>query len=93
MEVGGEITLAENYLDQASGLLPNSRKVETAMAHLLFKKARYAANISIAESYMNDALKILRVHMADPANVSLHALNIFGRQMEEYIQRWVPLVL
>lgn len=87
---GGEIGLAENYLDQASGLMPYSRQVETVKAHLLFKKAEQAANPAVAEQYANEALAILRVHMANPQSVSKHALHIFGHQMDAYIKKWIP---
>jgi tetratricopeptide (TPR) repeat protein len=90
-EYGGDISLAENYLQQAEGLLPpNNRQVETAMAHLLLKKGLSAPNAASALPFVADALKILRSHMADQKNVSLHALHIFGSQMLRYIWQWVP---
>lgn len=90
-EVGGDLSLAENYIAQAEALLPaSSRQVETATAHLLLKKALAAPNASSASELSEEALKILRGHMADRRNVSLHALHIFGSQMQALIWRWTP---
>lgn len=92
-EYGGDISLAENYIGQATALLPpNSRQVETATAHLLLKKALAAAGASPAAEYCEEALGILRSHMADQNKVSLHALHIFGSQMTHYIWRWTSTV-
>jgi len=90
VEHGGDIDLAENYLDQAEALLPNSRQVETARAHLLFKKAINAETSIVATALVEEALAILRSHMRDHNTVSFHALHIFGTQMQEYIQAWLP---
>jgi hypothetical protein len=90
IEHGGDIALAENYLDQADALLPNSRKVETAQAHLLFKKARMAESSVAANALAEEAQRILRNHMSDSATVSFHALHIFGIQMADFIRRWLP---
>jgi len=90
-EYGGDISLAENYIAQASALLPaNNRQVETATAHLLLKKALTAPNAAPAAACCDDALKILRAHMRDRNTVSLHALHIFGSQMLQYVMKWVP---
>ena len=83
--------MAENYIAQASGLLPpNNRQVETATAHLLLRKAIGAVQAAPAAGYCEEALKILRSHMADRRNVSLHALHIFGTQMLRYIRKLTP---
>jgi hypothetical protein len=92
-EYGGDISLAENYIQQAAALLPaNNRQVETATAHVLLKRALDSPNAASASPYMEDALKILRSHMADQKYVSLHALHIFGSQMHRYVWQWVPTV-
>jgi hypothetical protein len=88
IEYGGDMSLAENFLGQASGLLPENRQVETATAHLLFKKALAAQEENIACGYKDEGLEILRRHMADRASVSLHALHIFRTQMMAYIWKW-----
>jgi SIR2-like domain len=92
-EYGGDISLAENYIQQATALLPPyNRQIETATAHLLLKKTLGAPNAASALPYVDEALKILRAHMADQKNVSLHALHIFGSQMLKYIWQWIPTV-
>ena len=89
-EYGGDLSLAENYIAQAAALLPaNSRQVETATAHLLLRKALATSNATPAAQWSEEALTILRSHMADQKTVSLHALHIFGNQMLRYISRWV----
>jgi hypothetical protein len=60
------------------------------MAHLLLKKALSTLNAASALPFVEEALKILRSHIADQKNVSLHALHIFGSQMLRYIWQWVP---
>ena len=90
IEQGGNISVAENYLAQADALLPNSKQVETATAHLLFKKAVHAVNAVTARAYCDEACKILRNHMLDSRSVSLHALHIFGTQMADYVNTWTP---
>ena len=92
-ETGGDLSLAENYIAQAAALLPpTSRQVETATAHLLLKKALVASNASAASELADESLKILRAHMADQSSVSLHALHIFGSQMQALVWRWAPTV-
>ena len=90
-EYGGDISLAENYIAQATALLPaGNQQAETATAHVLLKKALAAPTAGAAGPHVEEALKILRSHMADRNHVSLHALHIFGTQMRNYIWRWVP---
>jgi SIR2-like domain/Holliday junction DNA helicase RuvB P-loop domain len=90
IEHGGEIALAENYLAQAQAILGEHRQIDTAMAHLLFRKALTSQNASEANKLADEALGILRAHMADSKKVSLHALHLFGSQMIEYIWKWTP---
>jgi hypothetical protein len=88
IEYGGDMSLAENFLAQAAGLLRDNRQVETATAHLLFKKALAAQNENTACAFKDEGLRILREHMANRSSVSLHALHIFGTQMMAYIWKW-----
>ena len=93
IEGGDDIVLAENYLNQAEALLgEKSRQVQTARAHLLFLKAQKAPNSSSAKNYVDEALILLRAHMAQSARVSWHALHIFGDQMHAYVWKWVPTI-
>jgi hypothetical protein len=92
-DTGVDLSLAENYIAQAAALLPpTSRQVDTATAHLLLKKALVARNASAASELVDESLKILRAHMADRSNVSLHALHIFGSQMQAFVWKWTPTV-
>lgn len=91
IEGGGDIALAENYLKQAEVLLGSTNQVETAMAHLLFRKAEFADNAAQAAVFKEEAVKILRSHMSNSEHVSMHALHIFGDQLARYIERWVQV--
>jgi hypothetical protein len=90
VEFGGDTDLAENYIKQAQALMPNNPQVDTALGHLLFKKAIEAGNRSSAESYLEEGSSIIRAQMSDTRNASLHPYHIFGSQMISYIRRWMP---
>jgi hypothetical protein len=91
IEYGSDIDVAENHLKQAEALMPHSDQVQTAMAHLLMKKAASAGTSAIAQELKDEGLQILRAQMADTASVTLHPLHIFGSQMITYIRRWIRL--
>jgi hypothetical protein len=87
--VGDSLDKAENYINQAAALMPNSVQVITASAHLLFKKALAASTFASAEALMQEASRILRAQMAETQVVQVHPYHIFGSQMKAYIRTWI----
>jgi SIR2-like domain len=88
--VGDALDKAENYINQAAAIMPDSVQVTTAMAHLLLRKAMVAQTLASAESLMQEASRTLRAQMSDNRVQGLHCYHIFGSQMMSYIRIWVP---
>jgi len=88
--LGDSLDKAENYINQAAALMPNSVQVTTATAHLLFKKSLVTQTLASAEALMQEACKILRAQMAEIQTIQVHPYHIFGSQMKAYIRTWVP---
>jgi hypothetical protein len=90
IEHGGDLDLAESYLQNADARLKDNRQLyDTAVAHLLFRKALIADTYEEARPQVEEAQAILRRNMADQKHVSIHSLHIYGTQMALIIKTWV----
>lgn len=87
--LGDSLDKAENYINQAAALLPNSVQVTTATAHLILKKSLVANTFAAAEALMEEASKTLQAQR-ELRSVQLHPYHIFGTQLMAYIRTWVP---
>jgi hypothetical protein len=87
---GDSLDKAENFINQAAAIMPNSVQVTTATAHLQMKKALVAQTFASAEALMQAASRTLRAQMAETQTVQVHPYHIFGSQMKAYIRTWFP---
>jgi hypothetical protein len=87
---GDSLDTAENYINQAAAIMPDSVQVVSAMAHLMFRKSLVAQTLAAAESLMQEASRTLRAQMSNSQVEGAHSYHIFGSQMMNYIRAWVP---
>ncbi len=76
----GDLSLAENFLNQAHGLAPDDPFVETERAYLMFSQAVEHPNGSNAPQLVSDATTILEFQMTRMDRRSPHAFHVMGSQ-------------
>jgi hypothetical protein len=87
----GHLDLAENYLLQAQGIMPESEPLTTAFGHLYFRKAIEAHSLLVAQEYYEEGVKILHAQVTRIGQRDPYPYHVLGSQMLSYIRRWVPL--
>jgi hypothetical protein len=86
--VGGNLQLAENYLNQALSLKPNNLLVQTAIANLYYKKALHTNNNVEAISFKEYADSILIENMSNRSNNDPYIYHIYAKGYYEYALKW-----
>jgi hypothetical protein len=85
----GELSLAENYLNQAETLNSTANFIIHAKAHLLLKKSINAISIVDAFAFKNDAEKILNMQFENPTLIDPYPYHILCSQYLIWIRKWV----
>jgi len=86
---GGNLELAENYLNQAFSLRPNSGIVRNALAHLYYKKSLEASSKTEADRLKEEADHILIELMRDKYTNDPYTYHIFGKGYYNWILQWL----
>ena len=76
----GDLSLAENFLNQAHGLAPDDSMVETERAYLFFSQAIENPASSEAAQLVNEATNILEFQMRRVDRRSPHPFHVMGSQ-------------
>lgn len=85
----GHLDLAENYLLQAQGLIPQSEALTTAFGHLFMRQALETDSQVVAIDRKVEGEKILRAQIARIGMRDPYPYHVLGSQMLGYINRWV----
>jgi tetratricopeptide (TPR) repeat protein len=86
---GGNMELADNYLNQAASIKPNSVFVKNALANLYYKKALQASSKSEADRLKEDADQILIGVIKDKYSSDPYTYHIYGRGYYNWILHWL----
>lgn len=85
---GGDLQLAENYLNQADSLNPNNLFVQNAIANLYYKKAIQTNNSVEAITNKGYADGILLSNMSDKGKDDIYTYYIYAKGSYEYALKW-----
>ncbi len=86
---GGDLELAENYINQAESLDGKSYYIQNAKGNLLFKKALEAKNLVLANEYKEEAEKILLNTIANYGNTDAYCYHIFCARYYDWIITYI----
>lgn len=87
--VGGNLTVAENYLRQAESLEPTNTYIQNALGHLLLKKGVYASSKALADELRRAGSEILENRIKQDEFSDAYAIHIFCRQRYEWMKSWM----
>ncbi|MGC2544631.1 MAG: hypothetical protein WA426_02205, partial [Silvibacterium sp.] len=85
----GDLSLAENFLNQARGLAPDDPLVETEWAYLLFSQANASPSSESAERAVADAAAILEFQMSRPDRRDPYPFHVMGSQGLSWSRRGI----
>ncbi len=86
---GGDLTLAENYLNQAESLNPRSHFVKNAKCSLYYKQSSAADEFSVATEYKSKADDLAEKLMSSTGLDDPHTHHIVCRGLYYFIDKWV----
>ncbi len=86
---GGDLELAENYLNQARSIKEGSVIVKNALASLYYKKALYVSNKIEADILKEKADSILLELLRDSYKRDPYTYHIFGKGYYNWIIQWL----
>lgn len=86
----GDLSLAENFLNQARGLRPGDPLVETEWAYLLFSKANANSASEGAARAVEEATEILEFQMRRLDRTDPYAFHVMGSQGLAWSRRAIP---
>jgi hypothetical protein len=86
---GGNLHLAENFLNQARALNPNDMNVQTEYGYLLFRKAVQNPAGMLAAEQVNQARELLNANIASRGDKDPHSYHVLGSNMLDWIERGI----
>lgn len=86
---GGDLNLAENYLDQAESLSPNNPYIKNAKSNLYYKQSFFTNNFIQAQECKRKADEIAQEQILSIGNEDPHIHHIFCRGNYYFISKWV----
>lgn len=87
--VNGDLTFAENYLNQANSLKPDNFFVQNTLAHLYFKQSLEVESISIAKELRETASTILFEQFRSNKYDDSHCYHIYCAGEYKWLLQWV----
>lgn len=87
--VGGDLELADNYLNQAYSLNEENVYVRNAMAHLYYKKSLETSSKGEADRLKEEADSILFEIIKDRFKDDAYTYHIYGKGYYNWILRWL----
>ena len=86
---GGDLSLAENYLDQAESLSPHSAFIQTAKANLLYLQAYAADSHEEAKDIKNKADTLAQKLILSNGREEPHIYHIYCKGNYNYVTKWI----
>jgi GTPase SAR1 family protein len=86
---GGNLSLAENYLDQAESLNPNNPYIKNAKCNLYYRKSSYTDDVNYAYEYKAKADELCKNQLSLVGKEDPHIHHIYARGTYYYISKWI----
>jgi energy-coupling factor transporter ATP-binding protein EcfA2 len=86
---GGDLNLAENYLNQAESLAPKSNYIKNAKCNLLYKQSSAATNLGEAIELKDKADQIAQKLLLGQGNNEPYIFHIYCAGRYNFIKKWV----
>ena len=86
---GGNLSLAENYLDQAESLNPNNPHIKNAKCNLYYKQSSYTDDANYAYEYKAKADELCKSQLSLVGKEDPHIHHIYSRGNYYYISKWI----
>lgn len=86
---GGNINLAENYLDQAESISPNNPHIKNAKCNLYYRKSYYASDLIYAREYEVKATNLAKEQLLLVGKDDHHIHHIYCKGSYYYITKWI----
>ena len=86
---GGDLLLAQNYIEQAESLSPNSTYVKTAKCNLLYRQAYASSLESKAIEYKNNADEVAQALILEIGKEEHIVFHIYCSGRYRFISKWI----
>lgn len=86
---GGDLNLAENYLDQAESISPSNPFIKNAKSNLYYKQSSFTNDFIQAQEYKFKADEIAQEQILSIGNDDPHIHHIYCRGNYYFISKWV----
>jgi ABC-type cobalamin/Fe3+-siderophores transport system ATPase subunit len=88
---GGNLSLAENYLDQAESINPNNPHIKNAKCNLYYKQSSFTNDPYYALEYKKKADELAKEQLLQVGKEDPHIHHIYCRGNYYYITKWVTV--
>ncbi len=86
---GGDLSLAENYIDQAYSINPNNPHVQNAKCNLYYKQSSFCNDYVFALEYKKKADELAKELLMTVGKEDPHTHHIYCRGNYYFISKWV----
>lgn len=86
---GGDLNLAENYLDQAESINPNNPHIKNAKCNLYYKQSSFTNDSVYAVEYKRKADELAKEQLLSVGKDDPHIHHIYCRGNYYFISKWV----
>jgi hypothetical protein len=86
---GGDLNLAENYLDQAESINPNNPHIKNAKCNLYYKQSSYTNDAVYALEYKRKADELTKEQLLSVGKDDPHIHHIYCRGNYYFISKWI----
>jgi len=86
---GGDLSLAENYIDQADSINPNNPYVQNAKCNLYYKQSSFCNDYVFALEYKRKADELAKELLMTVGKEDPHTHHIYCRGNYYFISKWV----
>lgn len=88
---GGDLSLAENYIDQAASINPNNPHIQNAKCNLYYKQSSYCNDYIFALEYKRKADELARELLLTVGKEDPHIHHIYCRGNYYFISKWIKI--
>ncbi|MBL7936876.1 MAG: hypothetical protein JNM51_13810 [Bacteroidia bacterium] len=86
---GGDLRLAENYIDQAESINPTNPFIQNAKCNLYYKQSSFSENYTYAIEYKRKADELAKELLGTIGKEDPHTHHIYCRGNYYFISKWV----
>jgi hypothetical protein len=86
---GGDLSLAENYIDQAASINPNNPHIQNAKCNLYYKQSSFSNDYLFALEYKRKADELAKELLLSVGKEDPHTHHIYCRGNYYFITKWI----